>query len=197
MNRVMSKRDADMEERLDTEQPPAEAEGDSDAVGDVAEDELTTLRLEVATLRDKNLRLVAEAQNQQKRAVREREDALRFAEADFARDLLVILDDLERTLASAQGADDAGAVADGVRIVYEHFLKVLGTREISPIEAVGQPFDPTYHEAMMQQPSDEHPAGTVMQELARGYTMRDRVLRSARVIVSSGATAPGAGRDQE
>lgn len=151
------------------------------------EDPLTMLQREVEELRDKNLRLVAELQNQQKRAQRDRQEAVRFAEADFARDLLVVLDDLERTQDSAQAASDAQAVADGVRIIYEHFLKLLKDHGIMPIEALGQPFDPTYHEAMMQKPSEEYPAGTVMQELARGYTMHERVLRSSRVIVSTGA----------
>jgi len=163
------------------------------------EDELTALRREVEELREKNLRLLAEAQNQQKRAQREKQEALRFAESDFARELLVILDDLERTQESARTATDARAVADGVRIVHEHILKVFKARGIEPIEAVGRPFDPTYHEAMMQQPSAEHPAGTVLQEMARGYRMHERVLRPSRVIVSSGSTQgePVGDREQE
>jgi len=141
----------------------------------------------IAELEDKNLRLMAELRNVNQRAQRERQEALRYAEADFARDLLVILDDLERTTESAQAAKDVAAVAEGVRIVHEHFLKVLGDHGITPIEATDQPFDPHLHEALMQQPSEDHPSGTVMQELARGYKMHDRVIRSTKVIVSSGA----------
>ncbi|MBK9121007.1 MAG: nucleotide exchange factor GrpE [Phycisphaerales bacterium] len=152
-------------------------------------DELTQLRAEVAALRDRNLRLVAEQQNQQKRAQREKQEALRYAEAEFARELLIILDDLERTQEAAQNAVAVAAVADGVRIVHEHFLKVLRQFGIQPIEAAGQPFDPSIHEALLQQPSADHPAGSVLQELARGYTMHERVLRPSRVIVSSGPAA--------
>lgn len=152
-------------------------------------DELTQLRAEVAALRDRNLRLVAEQQNQQKRAQREKQEALRYAEAEFARELLIILDDLERTQEAAQNAVAVAAVADGVRIVHEHFLKVLRQFGIQPIEAAGQPFDPSIHEALLQQPSADHPAGNVLQELARGYTMHERVLRPSRVIVSSGPAA--------
>lgn len=160
------------------------------------EDEVTKLRRELDELRDKNLRLIAESQNAQKRAQRERQEALRYAEFDFAREWLVVLDDLERTQASAQTATDVQAVADGVRIVYEHCLKVLSQHNITPIDALHKPFDPTYHEAMMQQPCEDHPAGTVIQELARGYTMHERVLRSTRVIVSAGpATAPAGGAE--
>lgn len=144
---------------------------------------------ELAALRDENLRLVAELRNLRQRAQREKEEALKYAEADFARDLLVVLDDLERTLESARAAGNAQALAEGVRIVYEHFLKVFRSRQIEPIAAVGCKFDPDLHEAVMQQPSTEHPAGVVVQELARGYRMRGRVIRPAKVIVSSGPTA--------
>ncbi|MEW6197189.1 MAG: nucleotide exchange factor GrpE [Planctomycetota bacterium] len=165
---------------------PAGAEA-APAAPPAPEDELAALRREVEALRDKNLRALAEVQNAQKRAQREKEEALRYAEADFARELLVILDDFARTSESARTATDVQAVAEGVRIVHEHFLKVLRSRGIEPIEAVGKPFDPAFHQALMQRPSDDHPAGTVIEEAARGYKMHDRVLRPSRVIVSSGA----------
>jgi molecular chaperone GrpE len=150
------------------------------------QDELAKLRQEVEELRDKNLRLLAESQNQQKRAQREKLETLRFAEAEFGRELLVVLDDLARTLEAAKAATDVKAVAEGVRILYEQLLKVLHGRHIRPIEAVGRPFDPQFHEALLQRPSSEHPAGTIMEELARGYQMHERVLRPSRVVVSSG-----------
>ncbi len=162
-----------------------------------AEDELTQLRREVEELREKNLRVLADAQNSAKRAQREKQESLRFAEADFARELLVILDDLERTQESARTATDVQAVGDGVRIVYEHFLKVLRQQGVEPIEAAGKAFDPDLHQAMMQQPSDEHPAGTVIQELARGYKMHERVLRATRVVVSSGPAESSEGGGKE
>lgn len=168
-------------------QPPVESE-------EAVPDELEALRREVAELREKNLRLLAEQRNQQQRAQRERAEALRYAEGELARELLVVLDDLERTQESARETRKVQVVADGVRIIYEHFLKVLKGRGIEPIVAQGQPFDPGLHEAMLQRPSDEHPAGTVMEELARGYQMHDRVLRPSRVVVSSGP-ADGAGVD--
>jgi molecular chaperone GrpE len=122
---------------------------------------------------------------------------LKYAESDLAKDLLVVLDDLERTLESVKSAEDVQPVAEGVRIVYEHFLKVLRGRQIEPIEALGQPFDPQWHEAMMQQSSDEHPAGTVIQEVARGYKMHGRAIRPAKVVVSSGPAAPPEGPDSD
>ncbi len=159
------------------------------------ESEVEALRRELAELKDKNLRLLAETQNQQKRFAREKSEALRYAEGDFARDLLVVLDDFDRTLESARTAPDAKAVADGVKIVYDHFVKILQQRGVTAIEAAGQPFDPHLHEAMLQQPSTEHAAGVVIQELARGWKMHDRVLRPARVAVSSGPAKSEASPD--
>ena len=145
-----------------------------------------TVEQQIAKLRDENLRLMAELRNLGQRAQREKQEALRYAEADFAKELLVVLDDLERTLESAKTTGDVASLAEGVRIVYEHFLKVLRGRQIEPIEALGKPFDPHWHEAMMQQPSEEHPAGTVTNELTHGYRMHDRVIRPAKVVVSGG-----------
>lgn len=150
----------------------------------VPADEISRLRQELQEARDRNLRTVAEMQNQQRRAQRDREDALKFAESQFAKELLVVLDGLERARQAATTATEVAPVADGVRIVYEQFLKILADHHIDPIDAVGRPFDPTYHEAVMQQPSRDHPPGTVMEQLARGYQMHGRVLRPAKVIVA-------------
>ncbi|MBN2446262.1 MAG: nucleotide exchange factor GrpE [Phycisphaerae bacterium] len=163
-----------------------------------SEPELSELELaqrEVAELNDKNLRLIAELRNTQQRLERDKGEALRYAEAGFARDLLIILDDLERTQRSASEADNVQSVADGVRIVYEHFLKVLKDRNIEPIDAVGQTFDPDLHEAMLQRASSEHASGTVMEELTRGYRMHGRVIRPARVVVSSGPAEQASAED--
>jgi len=165
------------------------APGDAEAPPETPQAEETPAE-RIETLHEENLRLMAELRNVRQRAQREKEEALKYAEADFARELLVVLDDLERTLASIQSAGNVQAVAEGVRIVYEHFLKVLRAHQIEPIEALGKAFDPDCHAAMMQQPSEEHPPGTVMQELARGYRMHGRVIRPSNVVVSSGPPAP-------
>lgn len=141
---------------------------------------------EVEALRDKNLRLLADMRNMQQRAQREREEALKYAEADFARELLVVLDDLDRAMQAPLQSDEAAKLREGVRIAQEHFVKVLRARGIEPLNTVGAAFDPGLHEALLQQPSDTVPAGTVIQEVARGYRMHSRVIRPARVIVSSG-----------
>lgn len=156
---------------------------------------LESLRQEVQQWRDRYLRCLADSRNAQQRALREKAEAIRFAEGDFARKLLVIADDLQRTLESARSGADRDAVIEGVRIVWEHLLKVLRDHGIEPIEALGRPFDPHFHEALMQEPSTEHPPGTVIREVARGFRMHDRVLRPARVVVSSGPPQPPTGSE--
>ena len=160
-----------------------------DAAGETPTDPIEALRAEVAELTDRNLRLAAELRNMQQRGQRERQESLLYAEADFAKSLLPVLDDFERTLASAAEADNAAAVLEGVRIVHEHLLKALKQRNIEPIAAKGERFDPDVHEALLQQPSDEVEAGIILEEAARGFRMHERVLRPAKVIVSSGPAA--------
>jgi molecular chaperone GrpE len=182
-----SQEEVERQETVEAQQAAAPAETPADNAAETSS--LADLQRAVEELRDQNLRLIAETRNLQQRAARDKAEAVRHAAGDFARDLLVIIDDLERTLDSARSATQVETVADGVRIVYEHFLKILADRHITQIDAEGRPFAPDLHEAVLQQPSDEHPAGTVIQELARGYRMHDRVLRYSRVIVSSGPVA--------
>jgi molecular chaperone GrpE len=168
-------------------QPDPQRDDDSESVLPARkEDELATVRRQTADLREENLRLRAEMQNLRKRTEREQDETVRFAESELARELLPVLDSLERARASASAAHNIGTLADGVRIASEHFLKVLQGHHIEPIAAAGQPFDPSLHKAVRQQPSDDYPAGTVLQELARGYIMYERVLRPSQVVVSSG-----------
>lgn len=177
------------------EHPTAEQQ---DAQPPTAElSEVDQLKERIAELEDKELRIRAELRNQQQRFDRERADALKYAHGDIAKDLLTVLDNFERTLESAAVAQTAEDVAGGARLVYDEFLKVLAGRQIQQIEAVGQPFDPTLHEAMLQQPSDDVPAGGILQEVAKGYRMHDRVLRAARVIVSSGPATADASAQAE
>ncbi len=170
----------DLNIKIETGSPAGTAEESA------AENSLENCRKQVEELRDKHLRALADARNIAQRSARESEEARKYAIADFAKELLIVIDDLDRTLESAASGADASALADGVRITREHFQKLLAARGIQPIEAAGKPFDPALHEALMQQPSAEVPAGNVVQEAARGYRMHDRVLRPARVIVSSG-----------
>lgn len=138
--------------------------------------------------KDKYLRAVAELANYRKRAEKDREESLRYANTGLVRSLLPVLDNLDRVVASAnEHPENTAAIVDGVKLTIESFKKALGDHHVVPIEAAGQPFDPAVHEAMMQQPSDQYDAPTVLQVLQEGFKLFDRVIRPARVIVSKPA----------
>lgn len=150
-------------------------------------DTMESLQAKVASLEDAALRAKADFQNLQKRGARERSEAIRFANAELMQSLLGVVDDFERSLAAAESSDNAKAVVDGVRLVYENFMKALRAYGLETIDALHEPFDPHVHEAVMLQPTEDYPPGTVIQEIARGYRLRDRVLRPSKVIVAQAA----------
>jgi molecular chaperone GrpE len=139
----------------------------------------------VTELKDKLLRARAELANVQRRAANEKAEAIRYALADFLRDLLPVVDDLERTLEAAEAGGDPQSIVAGARLVYENLLRVFRNHHLERIEAVGQPFDPADHEAVMQQPSPDHPPQTVLQEVQKGYRLHQRLVRPAKVIVAA------------
>ena len=130
------------------------------------------------------MRTRADFENYQKRATREAAQERRYAHGPLALDLLPILDNLDRAVAAAKQAGEVGPLVQGVGMVQSQYLDALKRHGITRIEAQDQPFDPNLHQAVMQQPS-EQPANTVLQVLEQGYMLHDRVLRPARVIVST------------
>ena len=125
----------------------------------------------------------AEFINYQKR-VREQADRDRqYAAASLATDLLPVLDNFERALEAARKGEST-SIVDGIEMVYKQLMTALAKHGVEPIEALGQPFDPNLHEALMHQPHADHPEGTVVAELGKGYRLRDRVVRPSRVAVS-------------
>jgi molecular chaperone GrpE len=136
--------------------------------------------------RNKWLRTEAELDNYRKRVQREAEENRRYQALPLARELLPALDNLGRALSAAETSKNVDDLLQGVQMVARQLEDVLRRHSIEPIEAVGQPFDPNLHEALQQVPSAEHPPMMVVQELERGYTLHDRVVRPTKVIVSSG-----------
>ncbi len=162
------------------------------------DDLIADLRREVSDLKDKYLRAHADMDNLRKRTEREKDDAAKYANTRFARDLLTIGDTFQRALASVPaGAADIDpalkSLVDGVQMTEREFLSVLDKHGVKRIEAQGQPFNPHLHQAVMQQPNADVPDGTVITVFQPGYTIEDRTLRPAMVIVSTGgpkATKP-------
>jgi molecular chaperone GrpE len=176
--------DQDKKQATDTE-PPAD-EGPT-----VDRSELETLRRqlemkeqEAKTTYERLLRQAAELENFKKRTIREREDSIRFANEALVKDLLPVVDNLERAVAHAQGGGNGKPLVEGVEMVLKGLLEVLNKHGVTPIESVGQPFDPVKHEAMAQVESDNHEPNTVIQEHHKGYLLNSRLLRPALVSVA-------------
>ncbi len=130
------------------------------------------------------LRTLADFQNFKRRAVQEKQDFQKAATQDLARDLLPVLDNLERTLAAAEAGATLDALKEGVRAVERQLRTVLDQRHVKRIDSVGQAFDPDLHEALGQDPVADAKEGTITFEIEAGYRMGDKVLRPARVRVA-------------
>lgn len=144
----------------------------------------TALERERDELRDRLLRTAAEFDNFRKRVDRERRELAEAASIDLIRDLLPLVDDLERALQVEATGDEAEAYRRGFEIIYRQLLEVLRKRGVTPIEAVGRPFDPQYHEAAVHEPSATHADGEVIGEVRRGYMIGERLLRPSMVRVA-------------
>ncbi|HUF47161.1 MAG TPA: nucleotide exchange factor GrpE [Vicinamibacterales bacterium] len=149
----------------------------------------TALERERDDLRDRLLRTTAEFDNYRKRTDRERRDLHEAAATDIIRDVLPIVDDLERALAAAapEARAEAGPVAafrQGVDLIHRQMLEVLRRRGVEALDVVGQPFDPNWHEAVGHEPADGRPDGEIVTEVRRGYRLGERLLRAAMVRVA-------------
>ncbi len=147
-------------------------------------------REEAEMYKDRWMRLAAEFENYKKRRAREFEILVQSASEDVIRDLLPILDGVGRALAHSENGDtESEGFQEGIKMIMEQFPRVLYNRNLKEIETVGKPFDPTVHEALMQMPSEVHDAGIVSDEIEKGYSLGDKVLRPAKVVVSQGKPA--------
>ena len=150
---------------------------------------------ELAGLQDRVLRLTAELENTRRRSEREKIDAGKYAIANFARDLLSVADNFERALAAAPSPGDASEEAlssllTGLRMTDSELSTVLQRHGVKKIDPKGEKFDPNLHQAVAQAPSNDAPAGHVADVAQTGFTIGDRVLRAAMVVVSTGAATP-------
>jgi molecular chaperone GrpE len=153
------------------------------------QDEVESGEDRVAALEDKLLRLAADFDNYKKRVAREREEYVAFANERLVKELLPILDDLERALA-AVGEHEEATVEEGVRLVHRSLASLLERNGVRVIDTNGK-FDPHVHEALLSQPSNAE-EGSVIDVVQKGYTIGDRVVRPARVVI---AAAPASGSD--
>jgi len=156
---------------------------------ELSSDETTTILFDKLRVAEAEvLRSRAEMENYRKRMQRDADQQLKFANVPIVRDLLDVIDNLNRALESARDDEsNATALIEGVQMVSHQFTDVLAKHGCKPIQAVGTDFDPNIHQAIAQMPSPEFAAGKVAQQLSLGFMLYDRVIRPAQVIVSTGA----------
>lgn len=147
--------------------------------------ELLKLKAERDSFYEQSLRANAELENFRKRMRREMEDAARYQYLPLIRDILPCLDNLNRTIQSAEASGNIESLLQGLRMTVKQFDDVFARNSAKPIATVGEPFDANVHEALTQIPTKDKPPMTVLQEIERGYVLHERVIRPAKVIVSS------------
>lgn len=190
---MSTKRKKKKEETETVEDRETAAAGDEQSEQAVRKKETDAAQIdqELAELKERLQRLSADYQNYQKRSFRQIEQARQLAKEEMAKGLLAVLDNFEHALEKGQQAQNVAAVQEGVRIVYDHLLKVLGSEGLERIEVeAGMSFDPNLHEAMLHEPSSEYEDNTILRELTAGYMMNDRTLRPAKVSVAKAVTQP-------
>ncbi|MEQ8784682.1 MAG: nucleotide exchange factor GrpE [Pirellulaceae bacterium] len=162
---------------------------------ETASQDLDSLRSEVHEANERALRSHAELENFRKRARREMEEERRYASLPLVRDLLQVLDNLERAIEAAGKSDTATGLLDGVRMVSQQMTATLTQHHCTRIDAIGAPFDPHLHEAAGQEPTDQFEPGCVSREIRSGYLLHDRVVRPAQVLIAAPplASEPTAG----
>ncbi len=149
------------------------------------------LQTELEQTKERMLRIAADAENYKKRMEREKEKMVKYAGENILRDLLPTVDNLERAMEQAKTeTEDAdtklASMLEGIELTYKGLLSVLEKFNVTPIESVGKEFNPDEMDALTMETSDEVPANHVLREFAKGYRFKDRVLRHAQVVVSSG-----------
>ncbi len=187
-------------EKIEGEAANTDAEAQAAETQRSPEERIAALEAEVADLKDKLLRALAEAENVRRRSERQRIDASRYAIAGFAREVVGVADNLNRALATvdaeARAKDEKlEALCAGVEMTEREMLNVFERFEVKRVEAMGKRFDHNFHEAMFEIEDASKPAGTVIHVMEPGYTIGDRLLRPAKVGVAKGgpkADAPPA-----
>jgi len=153
------------------------------------DDPTSGLQADLDRFRDLALRSQADFDNFKKRAAREKEEAIRYANSSLLERLIAIVDNFELGLTAARSEGEKSPIYSGMSMVLKQLSDFLAENGLQPIDAEGQKFDPNLHEAIAHEPSEEVPEGNVVRQMRRGYKMKDRLLRPSAVVVSSGPAA--------
>jgi molecular chaperone GrpE len=179
---------AERNKELTESRPEKDMPSPSAPEGSEAEDPMVGLQADLDRFRDLALRSQADFENYKKRCAREKEEAIKYANNSLLKRLVAIIDNFELGLAAAKEQGEQSPIYSGMVLVQKQLNDLLAENGLRPIEAEGKPFDPNLHEAIADEPSDQVPEGTVLRQVGRGYRFKDRLLRPAKVIVSSGPT---------
>ncbi|MBU1319840.1 MAG: nucleotide exchange factor GrpE [candidate division Zixibacteria bacterium] len=184
---------ADGEEiEVEIKMPESDADGeevDGDSTAEIEGEQLTeeapkSLEEQLRLKEDQYLRLAAEFDNFRKRNARQFAQIIESSQADIYTELLTVLDNFRRALEADNGAADFESFRKGVELIYSQLNDFLKKNNVEPFDSVGKKFDPNVHEAMMTVQTDDHKEDTVVKEFEKGYKLRDRILRHARVSVA-------------
>lgn len=162
---------------------------DQDAQDESLEAKLESAESKAQERYDRLLRLSAEFDNYKKRTSREMRDMVKYANEKFVVELLSVVDNLERAIESASDDSSDTPLLQGIQLTLSEVMKILERQNVKPVESMGNPFDPNFHQAMMQEAVDDQPPNTVVREMQKGYTMHDRLIRPAMVVVSKAKEA--------
>ncbi len=178
-----------MEEKERKEEQPVpeeeeRVEGDPKAVIERLKKELEEAKAKASENYDRFLRLYAEFDNYRKRVAREKAELVRYGNEELLKELLPVLDNLERALEHAKRGGDPKAIVEGVGLILDQFQAVLKRFGVEPIRAIGEKFDPERHEAVGEQEAEGVEPGEVILEVQKGYMLNDRLLRPAKVVVA-------------
>lgn len=177
----------DEDKNVDVSDPEPDEPAAAPAAGRTVEQELADKTAEAERYRDLYLRERAEVENFKKRMQRDKAEALRFANEPLIRDLLPVIDNLERAVEHAESGGNGQPLVEGVRLVLRSALEVLERHGVKRVDAAGQSFDPARHEAVAQVPGGDRGPNQVVDQFAPGYLLHDRLLRPAQVSVSKEA----------
>jgi len=153
------------------------------------DDPTSGLQADLDRFRDLALRSQADFDNYKKRAAREKEEAIKYANSSLLERLIAIIDNFELGLSAAREEGEKSPIYSGMSMVLKQLTDFLTDNGLQPIDAEGQKFDPNLHEAIAHEPSAKVPEGTVIRQTRRGYRLKDRLLRPSSVVVSSGRAA--------
>jgi len=199
--KVEVKTDPAVKETPETDENDVAGKTVSEEASETLEDRLETAEAEAKESYDRFLRISAEFENYKKRTRREVEDFRKYANESLIKDLLSVVDNLERAVESSNTDSANDQLREGVDLTLKEILKIFEKYQVEPIEALEKAFDPTVHQAVSQEVSEAHPENTVIREFQRGYTIHGRLLRPAMVVVSkserAAETDTGPGSDEK